>query len=88
MNNDELSNTFITDDGDITHHIEKEEIYLMLANSIPEKVQIKDVLSGAIIFLADIIHQMDPENKAMILEVSKNMLDCEYRIIQDTLKSE
>ena len=88
MNTENLSNTYLTNGGDLTQHMEKEEVYLLLANTMPENVQIKDALRGTILFLADIIHQMDPENNSMILELSKKMLDCEYHIIQKKFKEE
>ena len=87
MNTENLSNTYLTNCGDLTQHMEKEEVYLLLANTMPENVQLKDALSGTILFLADIIHQMDPE-KGSVLEISKRMLDCEYHIFQKKFEKE
>lgn len=79
---EDISNFSINKNGDIVQHLEKEEVMEILADSLPENTQIKDVLYGGILFLADIIHQMDPDNKRDILTISQNMLECEYKIIQ------
>lgn len=88
MDTENLSNTYLTNGGDLTQHMEKEEVYLLLANSMPQNIQLKDALYGGLLFVADVIHQIDPENESMILELSKNMLDCEYHNIQKKFKEE
>ena len=79
---EDISNFSINENGDIIRHLEKEKVMQILADSIPENTQIKDVLFGGLLFLADIIHQMDPDRKHNILTISQNMLECEYKIIQ------
>ena len=86
MTTDEMSNTTLDKNGNIIYSIEKEEIMQTLANSIPQNTKISDVLKGGLLFVADIIHQMDPENNKTILDASKKLLECEYRIIQKKFK--
>lgn len=79
----ELSNLHLDEHGNLTQHFEKEDVWKMLADSMPINIQIKDALYGGLLFVADIIHQIDPNNERNILEISKGLLECEYHIIKD-----
>ena len=79
----ELSNLHLDEQGNLTQHFEKEDVWKMLADSMPINIQIKDALYGGLLFVADIIHQIDPNNERNILEISKGLLECEYHIIKD-----
>lgn len=86
MTTDEMSDTTLDKNGNVVYSIKKEEIMQTLADSIPQNTKISDVLKGGLLFVADIIHQMDPENNKTILDASKTLLECEYRIIQKKFK--
>jgi hypothetical protein len=86
MTTDEISNTTLDKNGNVVYSIEKEKIMQILADSIPQNTRINDVLKGGLLFIADIIHQMDPENNKRILDASKGLLECEYHIIQKKFK--
>lgn len=86
MTTDEISNTTLDKNGNVIYSIEKEKIMQILADSIPQNTRIDDVLKGGLLFIADIIHQMDPENNKRILDASKLLLECEYRVIQKKFK--
>lgn len=79
----ELSNLKLDEHGNLTQHFEKQDVFEMLANSLPQYIQLKDALYGGVFFLADIIHQIDPNNERNVLEISKGLLECEYHIIKD-----
>lgn len=79
----ELSNLHLDEHGNLTQHFEKEDVWAMLADSMPTNIQLKDALYGGLLFVADIIHQIDPNNERNILEISKNLLECEYHIIKN-----
>lgn len=78
-----LSNIHLDEHGNLTQHFEKEDVFVMLADSMPTNIQLKDALCGGLLFVADIIHQIDPNNEENILEIAKGLLECEYHIIKD-----
>lgn len=80
---EELSHINVDEHGNLTQHFEKLDVFEMLANSLPQNIQLKDALYGGVFFLADIIHQIDPNNESNVLELSKGLLECEYHIIKD-----
>jgi hypothetical protein len=77
-----LSNIHLDEHGNLTQHFEKEDVFVMLADSMPTNIQLKDALYGGLLFVADIIHQIDPNNEKNILEISKGLLECDYHIIK------
>lgn len=77
-----LSNIHLDEHGNLTQHFEKEDVFVMLADSMPTNIQIKDALYGGLLFVADIIHQIDPNNEKNTLEIAKGILECEYHIIK------
>lgn len=89
MEENNLSEFILDGHGNLSKrkHYEKAEMFKILADSIPENTPIIDVLYGGLLFMADIIHQMDPNNSKNILELSKGILDCEYDIMQKNYNS-